>query len=176
MTRFSCAATVAAASFTMTSPAFAHVELANDKAPAGSAYKAVLMVPHGCAGSATIDLRVQIPDGVIAVKPMPKPGWRITTVVTKLSQPIEVEGDKITEGVREIEWSGGSLPDNFYDEFVFVAQLPNRPGAMLYFPTVQRCAKGVNRWIDIPAGGQNAEDLKGPAPSLTLGPKTAGNE
>ena len=67
-------------------------------------------------------------------------------------------------------------PDSFYDEFIFVAQLPDKPGAVLYFPAIQRCAKGITRWIDIPAQGQSSEDLKEPAPALTLGPKAAGGD
>ena len=47
------------------------------------AYKAVFVVPHGCAGSATIKIRVQIPEGVIAAKPMPKPGWNVETIKGK---------------------------------------------------------------------------------------------
>ena len=53
----------------------AHVTLEKRQAPVGSYYKAVFAVPHGCAGSATVKLRVQIPEGVIGIKPMPKPGW-----------------------------------------------------------------------------------------------------
>src|SRR5215468_9424546 len=92
-------------------PALAHVELETDKAPAGSSYKAVLMVPHGCAGSPTIAVKVQIPDGVIGVKPMAKPGWKIGIKTATLAQPVEIEGDRITEAVKEIDWTGGSLPD-----------------------------------------------------------------
>jgi uncharacterized protein YcnI len=156
--------------------ALAHVELEHDKAPAGSLYKAVLMVPHGCAGSPTIALRVQIPEGLLGVKPMPKPGWKVTTTSSKLSQPVRYEGAEITEEVREIEWSGGSLPDSFYDEFVFIAQLPDEPERLIYFPVVQQCAKGVVRWIDIPAEGQSRDDLKTPAPALMLGPKQVGGD
>ena len=58
------------------SPAAAHVTLEHREATIGSSYKAVFVVPHGCAGSATVKVRVQIPDGVIAVKPMPKAGWK----------------------------------------------------------------------------------------------------
>jgi uncharacterized protein YcnI len=159
-----------------TTPARAHVELESDQAPAGSSYKAVLMVPHGCAGSPTVALRVQIPDGVVGSKPMPKAGWTVTTVVKKLAKPIEREGSMITEDVREIAWSGGNLPDNFYDEFVFVAALPDQPGAVLHFPVIQECAKGTVRWIDIPAPGQSEDDVKAPAPSLTLGPKRSGGD
>ena len=56
------------------SQAAAHVTLENREATIGSSYKAVFVVPHGCAGSATVRIAVQIPDGVIAVKPMPKAG------------------------------------------------------------------------------------------------------
>jgi periplasmic copper chaperone A len=173
MTRLLIAASLAAILFAAT-PASAHVELQTDKAPAGGSYRAVLMVPHGCAGAATTGLRLQIPEGVIAVKPMAKPGWKISVKTAKLSQPIEMEGETITEAVKEIDWSGGSLPDSFYDEFVFVAALPDKPGAVLHFPTIQQCAKGETRWIEIPAAGQSGEDLPAPAPSLTLGPKEAG--
>ncbi len=175
MRLFLLAAAASAAAATAT-PALAHVGLATGKAPAGSSYKAVLVVPHGCAGSATVALRVQIPDGVVGSKPMPKAGWTVTTVVRKLAQPIEHEGATITEDVREIDWTGGNLPDSFYDEFVFVAELPDTPGKVLRFPAIQECAKGTVRWIDIPAEGQSEDDVKAPAPSLTLGPKQAGGD
>ena len=47
-------------------PASAHVTLDGKQAAVGAEYKAVFVVPHGCAGSPTIKLRVQIPEGVIA--------------------------------------------------------------------------------------------------------------
>jgi len=180
MSRIPCAAAVAA-SLLLALPAFAlpalaHVELALDEAPAGSSYRAVLMVPHGCAGAATTGLRVLIPEGVLGTKPMAKPGWKVAVRRGKLDQPIELEGETITEAVQEIDWSGGSVPDALYDEFVFVAMLPDKPGAVLYFPTIQLCAQGETRWIEIPASGQSSEDLKHPAPSLTLGPKLPGGD
>ena len=55
----------------------AHVTLEPREAPVAAAYKGVMRVPHGCEGAATISLRVRIPDGVIGVKPMPKPGWEL---------------------------------------------------------------------------------------------------
>ena len=54
------------------SSASAHITLENREATVGTFYKAVFAVPHGCAGSATVKIRVQIPEGVIGVKPMPK--------------------------------------------------------------------------------------------------------
>ncbi len=86
-----------------------------------------------------------------------------------LKIPLKGEhGAQITEGVREIDWSGGKLPDDFYDEFVFIAGLPANAGATLYFPVVQECESGVNRWIEIPEAGKSPHDLKQPAPHLRL--------
>ena len=41
----------------------AHVTLENRQASVSSYYKAVFAVPHGCAGSPTVKIRVQIPEG-----------------------------------------------------------------------------------------------------------------
>ncbi|MDB5644105.1 MAG: hypothetical protein JWN07_3422, partial [Hyphomicrobiales bacterium] len=50
-------------------PAQAHVTLEKSEATAGQPYKGVLRVGHGCSGSPTTSLSVEIPDGVVAVKP-----------------------------------------------------------------------------------------------------------
>lgn len=154
--------------------ALAHITLETRQAPLGSTYKAILRVPHGCEGSATTSIRVKIPEGVVAIKPMPKPGWTIETVKGKYAQAHDTsEKAKISEGVLEIAWSGGKLPDDYYDEFVFRAFLAAdlAPGKALYFPTVQQCEKGVTRWIEIPATGKSADDYPEPAPSLMITPK-----
>jgi uncharacterized protein YcnI len=154
----------------------AHVYLENAEAPANGTYKAVLRVPHGCDGKATIGLRVQIPEGVIAVKPMPKPGWQLEIVKGKYERPYDYFGSQLTEGVKEINWSGGELRDDFYDEFVFVGRLTNfAPGTVLTFPAVQECAGGVHRWIEIPAPGQDPDELDEPAPQLEIVNSSSGD-
>ena len=92
------------------SPALAHLTLETAEAPAGSTYKGVIRVGHGCEGAPTTAVRVQIPEGVVAVKPMPKPGWTLETSVAAYSEPVQYRDRTLTEGVREITWSGGSLP------------------------------------------------------------------
>jgi uncharacterized protein YcnI len=149
--------------------ASAHITLETQKAPAGSYYKAVLRVPHSCEGAATTAIRVQIPDGVVDVKPMPKPGWQLNVVKAKLAQPFTMEGMTITEGVKEVAWTGGTLPDDDYDEFVLHLKLPDKQGARVFFPTIQECDKAVVRWIEVPAIGKKDDDYKAPAPGLTLG-------
>src|SRR6059058_4767816 len=152
------------------SPASAHVTLEKRQAPVGSYYKAVFAVPHGCAGSPTVKLRVQIPEGVIGIKPMPKPGWTLEMVKGKYATEYDLHGAKLSEGVKEVVWSGGKLPDEFYDEFVISTYLTGglRPDTTRYFPVVQQCEQGVGRWIDIPADPAHARDSKSPAPGVRL--------
>jgi uncharacterized protein YcnI len=151
-------------------PAYAHVTLEGRQAAIGTWYKAVFAVPHGCAGSATTKIRVQIPDGVIDVKPMPKPGWNVEVVKGKYAAPYDFHGGKISEGAKEVVWSGGKLADDNYDEFVISTYLTAtlKPDTVLYFPTVQECEQGVNRWIDIPADAEHTHDTKSPAPGVKL--------
>lgn len=153
-----------------TAPVLAHVTLEVDTAKANSTYKAVLRVGHGCNGEATNTLRVQIPDGVIAVKPMPKPGWTLTTVTGVHGKTHDYFGKPMAEGVREIIWTGGALPDGQYDEFVFQARLTGdvAEAGTLFFPTIQECATGTERWTEIPAKGVDRHGLTSPAPSLKI--------
>src|SRR5436190_18137299 len=114
---------LAAVAVLVTSPALAHVTLETKQATVGSSYKAVFTVPHGCAGSATTKIRVQIPEGVVGIKPMPKAGWTLDTVNGKYAAEYDYHGNKLSEGVKEVMWSGGKLPDHNYDEFVIVTYL-----------------------------------------------------
>jgi periplasmic copper chaperone A len=155
-------------------PALAHISLETKQATVGSSYKAVFMVPHGCAGSATVKLRVQIPEGVISVKPMPKAGWNLETIKGKYAAEYDYHGSKLSEGVKEVAWSGGKLADDNYDEFVVTTFLSGglKPNSTLYFPVVQECEQGVSRWIDIPKEGEaQGHDSKSPAPGVKLMPK-----
>ena len=164
----------AAALLASGAPAFAHITLETGEAAVGSAYKAVLRVPHGCEGKATTAVRIRLPEGFIAAKPMPKPGWDLKTVKGKYANAYTLYGEAVSEGVQEIDWSGGSLPDDFYDEFVlrgtFAGDLA--AGGTAYFPVVQECEGGaVERWIQIPQAGQDGDDLEMPAPGVKLLPK-----
>ncbi len=157
--------------------AFAHVTLETREAQAGTGYKAVLKVPHGCDGTATIKVRAQIPEGVIAVKPMPKSGWQLETVKGAYARSYPFyHGQQLSEGVKEIVWSGGKLPDEFYDEFVFSGFIASdlRPGP-LYIPVTQECEKGEARWNEIPAPGGDVHALKSPAPALIILAQHAGH-
>jgi periplasmic copper chaperone A len=171
VSRLALLAALAAAA--IAAPANAHITLQGREAAVGASYKAVFVVPHGCAGSATTKIRVQIPEGVIDAKPMPKAGWNLEAIKGKYASEYDFHGAKLSEGVKEVVWSGGKLPDDFYDEFVINTFLTGalKPNTTLYFPVVQECEQGVSRWIDIPADPAHAHDSKWPAPGVKLIPK-----
>ena len=87
-----------------TSGVSAHVTLETQEAPAKSTYKAVVRVPHGCDGAATLKIRIRIPEGFIAVKPMPKAGWQLETIKGKYAKSYDNYGTPVREGVQEIIW------------------------------------------------------------------------
>lgn len=155
----------------MFSTANAHMTLATGAASAGSSYKAVLRVPHGCGNAATTMLKVKVPEGYYSVKPMPHAGWTLETVTGAYGNTYMNHGTPVSEGVLEVIWSGGNLPDAFYDEFVMSGSLSSdiADGTALYFPAVQTCEDGSeNHWV------ATADETGGdPAPKLLVQAATA---
>ena len=99
---------LAACAFLMlgTNAALARITLETLEATGGSTYKDVLRVPHGCEGKATTAVRVQIPEGVISAKPMPKPGWTLQTKKGRYEKSYQIYGETLTTGVKQVDWSG----------------------------------------------------------------------
>lgn len=170
ITRALTAASVAALAVNV-GVASAHISVLPAEAPAGSYYHGTFSVPHGCDGSATVAIRIKIPDGVLSVKPQMKPGWTVEIKKKPLAAPLPtMHGKTITETADEVSWRGGPLPDSLYDTFGIIMKLPET-AAPVYFPIVQECEKGVHRWIEIPVGAQKRDELREPAPMLRLTPK-----
>jgi uncharacterized protein YcnI len=160
---------LAAAFVALSSPALAHVSFDHAQATPESTYKAVLRIPHGCAGKPTLKVRVRIPEGIVAVKPMPKAGWKLETAKGAYVRAYQVQGETVSEGVTDIVWTG-SLDDAHYDEFVFQARFTDayQPGATVYFPVVQECDGAVEEWTQVPAAGEDPHGLKSPAPGVRI--------
>lgn len=156
----------------LSASAAAHIVLDNDRAEAGGYYTGAFRIGHGCDGSATTTLKVTMPEGLVTVRPQPKPGWTVTIEKAKLPTPIKGEGGRqITERVASITWAGRLDPD-YFDEFGISTKLPAEAGT-LYFPAVQTCEAGSIAWTDIPAAGQAWHDVPHPAPVLVV---AAGHE
>ena len=99
--------------------ASAHIVLEAKQAKVGTGYKAVFGVPHGCNGQPTTEVSIDIPEGVIGVKPMPKPGWTLALQKGPYARTYKFHhGETKSDGVKRVTWIGGSLPDEYFDQFV----------------------------------------------------------
>lgn len=159
---------------TVAMPAFSHVSLETKSAAAASNYKAVFLVGHGCDGSATTGIFVQIPAGFQGAKPYPKAGWTVSVEIDKLAKPYNNHGKPVTEDVILVSWKAASkeaaLQDAFFDEFVLRGKLPASAGGPLWFKVLQTCESGRNDWSEVPASGTSTTGLKAPAVLLEVGP------
>src|SRR5690606_503431 len=118
--------------------ASAHSSLEQKEAKAGSFYKAVIRIPHGCDGRATTAVKVDLPEGFISAQPQPKAGWKVKTTKSDYAQAYQVHGKDVASGVRRVVWSDGELPSDYYDEFVVVGQLASfDKNTVLSFPVTQ---------------------------------------
>jgi len=161
-------------------PVWAHVTLSQTQATAGAFYTGYFRVGHGCAGSATTALKVEVPPDVTDVKPQPKPGWTLRIErETSPAPTVDGKGRKVRSRVLALTWSGGPLPDEEWDEFGVSARLPARTGAVS-FPVIQTCEQGEERWTEPPAAAAHAGPHHGmgpatsrPAPTIMLTPAEA---
>jgi len=156
----------------------AHSSLDQREAGAGSFYKATFRVPHGCDGMATTEVKIELPEGFISAQPQVKPGWKIETVKGDYAQSYKVHGKDVTSGVKEVRFTDGSLPGDFYDEFTVVGQLaPFDKDTTLSFPVTQLCGSAASvAWTEVPQDGQNPHDLEHPAPQLLVKAAGAGGD
>ncbi len=104
-------------------------------------------VEHGCDGSPTTGLQIQIPERVADAQPVDKDGWTAS-----------VDAQVIT-------FTGGSLPADTPDDFAITFTAPTAPGA-INFPIVQTCEVGQLDWIEVPVEG--AAEPEHPAPSVLV--------
>lgn len=164
-------AAAVATSLIAAAPAAAHVTIAPGAAPADGYATLQVQVPHGCDGSPTKAIRLQIPESVPRVTPQVHPGWEVTTKDGP-KDAVELHGEAVTRGVKEVTWTAteaGPLPDGRLDVFGMSVKLPaGQAGDPVYFPTVQQCVKGETGWIQIPQPGESEEDLESPAPAVVL--------
>ncbi len=150
--------------------AHAHATFEKDTAPVETTFKAVLQVPHGCDGKATTEVQIKLPEGFVFAQPQPKPGWEIEIIKGDYQKTYDNHGKKVSSGPLEIRWKGGNLPNEYYDTFVVRGKVSGfDKETVLAFPTTQLCGtEGKVVWDQVAAEGQNAHDLKSPAPTVTV--------
>jgi uncharacterized protein YcnI len=144
----------------------AHVTANPSTLPAEGYGKIDLSVGHGCEDSPTTSVTVQMPDEVQSATPQVVPGWKISVKEGKLPKPYDSHGEQVTEGVREITWSGGRLDPHQLEVFGLNVKVSGSAGDQIAFKTVQKCVKGANNWVEIPVEGE--EEPPEPAPMVEL--------
>ncbi|MDZ5622904.1 YcnI family protein [Nocardioides sp. HM23] len=151
-------------------PASAHVTITPDTTAAGAHAVLTFSAGHGCDGSPTTTVAIDMPDQVYAVTPTRNPYWTVEKVMADLDEPItDAHGNEITERVDQVVYEARTpLPDGQRDTFELSLQLPDAAGETLVFPVVQTCEEGENPWIETPAEGQDPEELEFPAPTVTI--------
>jgi uncharacterized protein YcnI len=140
--------------------ASAHVSATATSTAAGSSTVVTFSVPHGCDGSPTTVVTIEVPESVPAVTPTVNPNWTVEKVVEQLAEPLtDAHGNEITERVTSVVYTttGAGLADGYRDTFELSLRLPEgEVGDVVAFPVVQTCPEGTAEWV--------GED----APSVTL--------
>ncbi len=154
----------------LAAPAGAHVSITPEATAAGSFTVVTVSVPHGCEGSPTTKVAIQIPEDILAVTPTRNPYYDVAKKMQKLSEPVkDAHGNEVTERVGSVVYTAKApLPDGQRDAFELSLQLPDKAGEELAFPAIQTCAKGETAWTEVPTGDQDEEDLEHPAPAFEI--------
>jgi len=146
--------------------AAAHVTIQPSSAPAGEFVRLDLRVPNELDNASTTKVDVQFPSGFIFASYEAEPGWKVTVKRKKLDTPVTAEGEKFTEEVSQITWTGsgteGKIGPGQFKDFGLSVQIPDKAGTKLKFPTIQTYSNGkVVRWI----GSESSEE---PAPLVEV--------
>ena len=141
----------------------AHVTLQPNEAPEGAYTVLDVRVPNENDSENTTKVAVQFPEGFGDVSYQAVPGWNVEVVHDKLKKPIQTDDGPITEGVKEVIFSGGKLPPGEFQDFPLSLQIPGKAGEELTFKAVQTYEKEVVRWIGAP-------ETEHPAPQVLVTP------
>jgi len=146
--------------------ASAHVHVTPETASAGGTETLAFSFSHGCDGSPTTALAVDIPEGIGNATPVVQGGWTITRelgpdgvptrIVYTADAPVE-DGLKATVSM----------------DVLFTEETAD---STLAFPVTQTCAEGETAWTQIAEDGEDPHDLDAPAPLVAVGAVAAADE
>ncbi len=153
-------------------PASAHVTATPSDATAGAYTVVTLSVGHGCEGSPTTKLEVQVPEAVLSVTPTRDPFYDVETTIVELDEPVtDGHGNEVTERIGSVVYTATTpLPEGQRDTFELSLQVPDAAGELLVFPTIQTCEAGETAWTEVAEEGQDEDELEHPAPSFEIQP------
>lgn len=134
------------------STAFAHVALDPPRVEAGTTYRGVLRIGHGCDSAPTTRIEMLLPAGVTRVRASASLRWQTLQTGNKVVWTAEA-GKAL--GPKE----KGELPVEF--------QVPPQTGP-LWIGVVQKCGSESTQWAELPKQGTSTEGLKTPAVLLQV--------
>jgi uncharacterized protein YcnI len=153
--------TVVAALMTAQAAA-AHVTVNPNEWEAGGFARFAVRVPNERDNADTTEITVRFPQSIISASFQPIPGWERSIEMEPLDEPIEEEGEQITEHIASVTWTGGTIKPGEFEEFGVSFRVPETPGEDLVFPSIQTYSNGeVVRWVGAP-------DSDTPAPIVTV--------
>ncbi|MBO8195683.1 YcnI family protein [Streptomyces oryzae] len=158
-------------------PASAHVSVDPQEAAKGGYSTVNFKVPNEKDDSSTVKLEVTFPADhpLASVMPQPVPGWNVKVEKKKLDKPIKMHGEKITEAVSKVTWSGGKVEPGQFQQFpVSMGQLPEDADQLVFKALQTYDNDDVVRWIEEPKEG--AAEPENPAPVLKLGAAEHGDD
>ena len=138
----------------------------------GSFAKIGFSVPNERDDAGTVKLSVQLPQdqplAFVSVQPMP--GWDIATTTRTLEDPLEGEGQSITDVVDTVTWTATGdtqiAPGEFELFWISAGQMPTDV-TELAFPAVQTYSSGEEvAWIE--ESSEGAAEPERPAPTVQL--------
>lgn len=130
-------------------PASAHIHTDPEEVKAGTENSVGFVIEHGCDGSPTTKIELQLPDGVTGIAAEDQDGFTAS-----------VDGQVVT-------FDGGSLPDGTEQAFTATFTAPTEAGT-IDIPLIQTCEEGSNDWIEPEVEGQPEPEY--PAPQLVIAP------
>lgn len=150
--------------------AAAHVTLNPREWEAGGFARFAVRVPNERDNASTTKVSLRFPEPILSAGFQPVEGWQRTVRMVELDEPIDVEGEQVTERIDTVTWSGGRIRPGEFQEFGVSFRTPEEPGTELAFPAVQTYSNGeVVRWI-----GPSDADEPAPIVTVTEAPPEAG--
>ncbi|GAA5203929.1 hypothetical protein GCM10025773_36100 [Microbacterium jejuense] len=130
-----------------------------ETAAAGSTETVTFSFSHGCDGSPTTALAIDMPEGVGNATPVVQGGWTITRELGTNGVPTRVvytADAPVEDGLK-----AAVAMDVLFTEAA--------ADTALAFPVTQTCTVGETAWTQIADDGQDPEELDSPAPVVTVG-------
>lgn len=153
----------------LVAPAAAHVSAAPSTTVAGEYAVLTFSVSHGCEGSATTKIEIQLPEEILSVTPTRHPLWSVSTTTVALDKPVtDAHGNTVSSRMGSVIFTAATpLPADQRDSFALSLKLPDKPGT-LAFPTVQTCEEGQTSWSEVADDPKPLEELEYPAPLVVV--------